>query len=171
MFVALLALDTRRLEQRRLDCLPCIRVPYIDEHGQWVHDDISEPDDDPQDHYYAPQQQQLLQIHTPDNQGQSAGVGGEPGGVNGVNHVTSSSREVGGAHVGRGHRGHHGTPPAAKMSLQSLLQTYMERVHAPLLMKPLVQVVVVAVFVTGARFDCPFASPLSAYFAGLGAQA
>ncbi len=35
-------------------------------------------------------------------------------------------------------------------SLQSLLQLYMERVHAPALMNPIVQLVVICTFITGA---------------------
>jgi hypothetical protein len=35
------------------------------------------------------------------------------------------------------------------LPLLPLLQAYMERVHAPLLMQPLVQVLVVALFITG----------------------
>jgi Niemann-Pick C1 protein len=45
-FVALLALDTRRIEQGRLDCAPCVRVPYLDAAGQWVHDALSSDDDE-----------------------------------------------------------------------------------------------------------------------------
>jgi hypothetical protein len=51
-------------------------------------------------------------------------------------------------------------PCCACYAVLPLLQAYMERVHAPLLMQPLVQVLVVALFITGARvihrqFDCP----------------
>jgi hypothetical protein len=46
VFVALLALDTRRIERRRLDCLPCVVVPYRDAGGHWVFD---APDDDSDD--------------------------------------------------------------------------------------------------------------------------
>jgi hypothetical protein len=44
--MALLVLDSRRLQQSRLDCLPCIRVPYRDASGAWVYDDVSENEDD-----------------------------------------------------------------------------------------------------------------------------
>ncbi|KAF6262418.1 multidrug efflux transporter AcrB transmembrane domain-containing protein [Scenedesmus sp. NREL 46B-D3] len=39
VFMALLVLDSRRLQQSRLDCLPCVRVPYRDTYGHWVYDD------------------------------------------------------------------------------------------------------------------------------------
>jgi hypothetical protein len=33
VFMALLVLDAKRLAQSRLDCLPCLRVPYRDASG------------------------------------------------------------------------------------------------------------------------------------------
>jgi hypothetical protein len=33
VFMALLVLDAKRLAQSRLDCLPCLRVPYRDATG------------------------------------------------------------------------------------------------------------------------------------------
>jgi hypothetical protein len=45
-FMSLLVLDTRRIAQSRLDCLPCLRVPYRDADGAWVHDDLSSEEDD-----------------------------------------------------------------------------------------------------------------------------
>jgi hypothetical protein len=46
VFMALLVLDSRRLQQSRLDCLPCIRIPYRDAYGHWVYDDVSDNEDD-----------------------------------------------------------------------------------------------------------------------------
>jgi hypothetical protein len=138
VFVAFLALDTRRVEQRRLDCLPCLRVPYLDANGHWVFDALDSDDegdanlgqsswDEEGDAYFAPQP--LL--------------GGE--------------RDGGGGGGGR-RRGRVGAPPGIhgalheqRLSLGGLVQSYMEKVHAPLLLNPLVQAVVVALFVTGAR--------------------
>lgn len=45
VFMALLVLDNRRLQHNRLDCLPCIRVPYRDVSGNWVHDDVSDDEE------------------------------------------------------------------------------------------------------------------------------
>jgi hypothetical protein len=36
VFMALLVLDAKRLAQSRLDCLPCLRVPYRDVTGMVV---------------------------------------------------------------------------------------------------------------------------------------
>lgn len=48
VFMALLVLDSKRLQQSRLDCLPCIRVPYRDASGHWVYDDVSDNEEDEQ---------------------------------------------------------------------------------------------------------------------------
>jgi Niemann-Pick C1 protein len=136
VFVAFLALDTRRVEQRRLDCLPCLRVPYLDANGHWVFDALDSEDeadanlgqsswDEEPDAYFAPQP--LL--------------GGEREGGGG------GGRRRGGA--GRRPAGIHGALHEQRVSLGGLVQAYMEKVHAPLLMNPLVQAVVVGVFVTG----------------------
>ncbi|KAF8057679.1 NPC1 [Scenedesmus sp. PABB004] len=153
VFMSLLVLDARRAAQSRLDCLPCVRVPYLDDAGMWVYDDVDTEEEeetggaggyaplggsgarrgDPGDEYYAPQQEL----------------------------PPSSTAGPDGAR----RRGRAASPPPAalpgvtkagpgllhgeRVSLQSLLQAYMERVHAPLLMKPLAQVAVLAVFVTG----------------------
>eukprot|EP00878_Enallax_costatus_P015127 GHUV01015839.1.p1 GENE.GHUV01015839.1~~GHUV01015839.1.p1 ORF type:complete len:1041 (+),score=174.75 GHUV01015839.1:474-3596(+) len=194
VFVALLVLDTTRLHHNRLDCLPCVRVPYRDTSGNWVHDDVSEDEEsyeplnpnpggrsrgqgpdrrgwglgnlnipgfggarsdhqgssqDPGEMYYAPQQQQL-----PTSAAAAAGDGAVPeiGVQQQQQQVLRSdlggSRRMSGVLPGVTHQG-PGLLHGDKVSLQSLLQAYMERVHAPLLMQPLVQVLVIAVFVTG----------------------
>lgn len=43
--MSLIVLDTTRLHHNRLDCLPCVRVPYRDTSGNWVYDDVSEDED------------------------------------------------------------------------------------------------------------------------------
>jgi len=53
VFMALLVLDAKRLSQSRLDCLPCLRVPYRDATGAWVHDDVNSDDYDT-DNGYTP---------------------------------------------------------------------------------------------------------------------
>eukprot|EP00882_Tetradesmus_deserticola_P005279 GHRQ01005557.1.p1 GENE.GHRQ01005557.1~~GHRQ01005557.1.p1 ORF type:complete len:730 (+),score=321.05 GHRQ01005557.1:708-2897(+) len=168
VFMALLVLDSRRLQQSRLDCLPCIRAPYRDASGHWVYEDVSEDEEDgvqgsaaaggriwglpgfgalrgaaasgqgsaadPGEMYFAPQQQLL-----PD----SAAAAGQDAGVEQLSPAPMSSVLPGVTKSGPGLL--HG----GNISLQSLLQAYMERVHAPLLMQPLVQVLVVMLFVTG----------------------
>lgn len=44
--MALLVLDAKRLSQSRLDCLPCLRVPYRDATGAWVYEDVNSDDYD-----------------------------------------------------------------------------------------------------------------------------
>jgi hypothetical protein len=149
VFVALLALDTRRIEQRRLDCFPCLRVPYLDDNGHWVHDALDSDDGDDLgqsapgwgqegDAYFAPQP-----LLGDDGEAMGGGGGGGGGGVGGGRRGSRRGQPG----------GIHGALHERRLSLGSLLQSYMERVHAPLLMKPLVQAVVVAVFVTGAYGD------------------
>jgi len=53
VFMALLVLDAKRMSQSRLDCLPCLRVPYRDATGAWVHDDVNSDDYDT-DNGYTP---------------------------------------------------------------------------------------------------------------------
>ncbi len=143
-FVALLALDTRRLEQRRIDCLPCLRIPYLDEEGTWVHDDLSEDDADTPLYDSYPAASGASPGDAGDGVRGSGGGGGRDYGAGdgvGQEDGLGGRRLSGAARVAAAAR--------SRPSLQGLLQLYMERVHAPALVKPLVQVVVIAVFVTG----------------------
>eukprot|EP00879_Flechtneria_rotunda_P012269 GHRR01012815.1.p1 GENE.GHRR01012815.1~~GHRR01012815.1.p1 ORF type:complete len:1130 (+),score=344.72 GHRR01012815.1:967-4356(+) len=218
VFMALLVLDSKRLQQSRLDCLPCIRVPYRDATGQWVYDDVSEdPEDeestllgssgpgghgprndgwslagvtsrlkglagsrgnqgsgtaDPGEMYYAPQQELSPtaaaegsgSVGATATNGSTAPETSQEIGASGTTMGSAAAATGGRARDRPSNGGSMFTPAAAipgvtksgpgllhgdKLSLQALLQAYMERVHAPLLMNPLVQLVVVAVFITG----------------------
>jgi Niemann-Pick C1 protein len=138
VFVALLVLDTKRMEQQRLDCAPCVRVPMLDTQGHWVYPDLSEDegDEDLEGVYYPPQSQLLDSLG-----GHSSGAEDD--------YVPVAAAGPGGGGRGGGHpRFGEVHIPGERPSLQLLLQTYMERLHAPLLMKPLVQVLVLALFTT-----------------------
>jgi Niemann-Pick C1 protein len=142
VFVALLVLDTRRMDQQRLDCAPCVRVPMLDTQGHWVYPDMSEDegDEDLEGVYYPPQSQLLDSL------------GGHSSGAEDEFVPVSSAGAGGGGGGGRRGGGHPRFGevhiPGERPSLQLLLQTYMERLHAPLLMKPLVQVLVLALFIS-----------------------
>ena len=126
------------MEQQRLDCLPFLRVPYLDDQGHWVHCDLSDGEDTAPESgaggeeglYFPPEDQELLL--SPGN-----GAAAAEAGARGGSSVGRRRSRFGAVHM-----------PGERPSLQTLLQGYMESVHAPVLMQPLVQLVVVALFVT-----------------------
>ena len=113
-FVALLALDTRRVAEGRLDCAPCVRSPAAAQLS-WDIDEDSPPPAENGGY------QSLADYGLPS-------VGGGSGGRAG------SSALVGNGSGGEG------------LGLQAALQWYIAHVHAPALLKPAVQLAVLALF-------------------------
>ncbi len=118
-FVALLALDTERIAEGRLDCAPCVCAPAAAQLS-WDMDDDPPPAAAENGGY-----QSLADYGLPS-------VGGAR---------TGSSALSSGAAAGEG------------LGLQAALKWYIARVHAPALMRPAVQVAVLALFLGAAALS------------------
>ena len=119
--MALLALDTERIAEGRMDCAPCVRAPAAAQLS-WDMDDDPPPAAAENGGYQSLADYGLPSI----------------GGARTASRALPLSGATGG---GEG------------LGLQAALKWYIARVHAPALMKPAVQVAVLALFVGAAAFS------------------
>ena len=118
-FVSLLALDTERIAEGRLDCAPCMRAPAAAQLS-WDMDDDPPP-------------------------------AAENGGYQSLADYGLPS--IGGARTGSSALSGGGAAPGEGLGLQAALKWYIARVHAPALMKPAMQVAVLALFLGAAALS------------------
>jgi Niemann-Pick C1 protein len=158
-FVALIAVDARRVEQRRVDCFPLLRVPYLDAQGHWVYLDTAADDDEDNDDEDKPRGEQeeegegyLVATRAPRPMAPPRSANEEEGGE-------GERRPLVAAAAPSSPRDPQQQPTT--YSLTRLLQAYMERVHAPAVLNRTVQMATAAVLATTLMLSVALASRLT----------
>ncbi|KAI3436838.1 hypothetical protein D9Q98_006248 [Chlorella vulgaris] len=135
-FVALLALDTHRLEQGRYDCWPCLRAQ-----GQPLYES------DYEEQYGTGTG---TGAHAPAAAATRGGGGGAPSSAAALGVEVDEIEEEVEAEYGHSYsysrRGAHAGDDAAYCGIAPALRRYMRQVHAPLLARPWVKAAVLALF-------------------------
>lgn len=176
-FAARLALDCHRVQAGYVDCVPCVQVSEQHLHGNAAqaadrsdHDSLAAPGIEsmtsqieiptrPQS-YTADQATSKHDV----NQSRAERANESPSIAPPDDEALSGANGVGRQHgpasvappddealsAANGSDSQHGPAPRKVYGVSPALHSYMRRVHAPLLSKPLVKLLVVAVFVGGA---------------------